>query len=214
MFNSQLPNMSDLPTSRQLIGSTLVAIAGAAAILVTVVLPSEYGIDPTGAGSAFGLTEMGEIKVQLAQEAAADRVSERSKTSSEAVASGAPTVGQGNAPAQADAQSPNTAGRSDQTEVVLKPGQGAEFKVAAAKGVRIGFNWSVRGGVVNYDTHADAPGISYHGYGKGKQSGGETGTLVAAFNGKHGWFWRNRTENTVTIILKTTGDYTDVKRVV
>ncbi len=67
MFNSQLPNMSDLPTSRQLIGSTLVAIAGAAAILVTVVLPSEYGIDPTGAGSAFGLTEMGEIKVQLAQ---------------------------------------------------------------------------------------------------------------------------------------------------
>ncbi len=213
MFNSQLPNMSDLPTSRQLIGSTLVAIAGAATILVTVVLPSEYGIDPTGAGRAFGLTEMGEITVQLAQEAAADRVSEPSKASDEAVASGAPTVGQENAPAQADAQSPNTAGRSDQTEVVLKPGQGAEVKVAAAKGVRIGYNWSVRGGVVNYDTHADAPGIDYHAYGKGKQSGGENGTLVAAFDGKHGWFWRNRTENSVTIVLKTSGAYTDIKRV-
>jgi hypothetical protein len=172
MFNSQLPSISDLPTSRQLIGSTLVAIAGAAVILVTVVLPSEYGIDPTGAGRAFGLTEMGEIKVQLAQEAASDRVSEPSEASDNAVSSGVPTVDRGTTPAKADAQSPNTAVRSDQTEVVLKPGQGAEVKVAAAKGARIEFDWSVRGGIVNYDTHADAPGIDYHGYGKGKQSGG------------------------------------------
>lgn len=214
MFNSQLPSMSDLPTSRQLIGSTLVAIAGAAVILVTVVLPSEYGIDSTGAGRAFGLTEMGEIKVQLAQEAASDRVSEPSEASDNAVSSGVPTVDRGTTPAKADAQSPNTAVRSDQTEVVLKPGQGAEVKVAAAKGARIEFDWSVRGGIVNYDTHADAPGIDYHGYGKGKQSGGETGTLVAAFDGKHGWFWRNRTEKVVTIILKTSGAYTSVKRVV
>ncbi|MCH4150874.1 MAG: transmembrane anchor protein [Sphingobium sp.] len=214
MFNSQLPSISDLPTSRQLIGSTLVAIAGAAVILVTVVLPSEYGIDPTGAGRAFGLTEMGEIKVQLAQEAASDRVSEPSEASDNAVSSGVPTVDRGTTPAKADAQSPNTAVRSDQTEVVLKPGQGAEVKVAAAKGARIEFDWSVRGGIVNYDTHADAPGIDYHGYGKGKQSGGETGTLVAAFDGKHGWFWRNRTEKVVTIILKTSGAYTSVKRVV
>ena len=214
MFNSQLPSMSDLPTSRQLVTSTLCAIAGAAAILVTVVLPSEYGIDPTGAGRAFGLTEMGEIKVQLAQEAASDRVSEPSEASDNAVSSGVPTVDRGTTPAKADAQSPNTAVRSDQTEVVLKPGQGAEVKVAAAKGARIEFDWSVRGGIVNYDTHADAPGIDYHGYGKGKQSGGETGTLVAAFDGKHGWFWRNRTEKVVTIILKTSGAYTSVKRVV
>lgn len=214
MFNSQLPSMSDLPTSRQLIGSTLVAIAGAAAILVTVILPSEYGIDPTGAGRVLGLSEMGEIKAQLAQEAAADRVSKPGKTSDDAVSSGAPTVNLGAAPARVDAPSPDAAVRSDQTEVVLKPGQGAEVKVAAAKGVRIGFNWSVRGGIVNYDTHADAPGIDYHGYGKGQQSRGETGTIVAAFDGKHGWFWRNRTENSVTIVLKTSGAYTDIKRVV
>ncbi len=214
MFNSQLPSMSDLPTSRQLFGSTVVAIAGAAAILVTIVLPSEYGIDPTGAGSTFGLTEMGEIKTQLAEEAAADRVSEPSKASRDAVAIGASTEEQRAAPARVDAQSPDAAIRSDQTEVVLKPGQGAEVKVDAAKGVRIGFDWSVRGGTVNFDTHADAPSISYHGYGKGKQSAGENGTLVAAFDGKHGWFWRNRTKNTVTIILKTTGTYSDVKRVV
>ena len=63
----------DLPTSRQLVRSTLVALAVAALLLVTVVLPAEYGIDPTGIGRLTGLAEMGEIKSQLAEEAEADR---------------------------------------------------------------------------------------------------------------------------------------------
>ncbi|MBW4653336.1 MAG: hypothetical protein KME20_09940 [Kaiparowitsia implicata GSE-PSE-MK54-09C] len=37
-----------------------------------MVLPSEYGIDPTGFGRLTGLTTMGQIKMQLALEAAAD----------------------------------------------------------------------------------------------------------------------------------------------
>ena len=68
MFNSQMPDISELPTSRQLVRSTLIALVGAGALLVTVVLPSEYGIDPTGSGRILGLTEMGEIKMQLANE--------------------------------------------------------------------------------------------------------------------------------------------------
>jgi hypothetical protein len=32
-------------------------------------------------------------------------------------------------------------------------------------------------------------------------------------NGKHGWFWRNRTSSPVTITLKTSGAYGDIKRV-
>ena len=67
---------------------------------------------------------------------------------------------------------------------------------------------------MNYDTHADAPGIDYHGYGKGKQSAGEQGALVAAFDGKHGWFWRNRGDAPVTVTLKTQGEYDEVRRVV
>ena len=61
MFNSKLPDMSELPTTRQLVGSTFLAMGGAAAILVAVVMPSEYGIDPTGLGGVLGLTEMGEM---------------------------------------------------------------------------------------------------------------------------------------------------------
>ena len=66
------PSSSELPSARALLRSTLVALAAAGTLLLTVVLPAEYGIDPTGAGRVLGLTQMGEIKVRLAREAAED----------------------------------------------------------------------------------------------------------------------------------------------
>ena len=215
MFNSQMPDVSDLPTSRQLVRSTLVAAAAAAAILVTIVLPSEYGVDPTGVGRVLGLTEMGEIKVQLAQEAAADAAATVNRsTTPPAPTAAEPIVATPVASAPAADAGPATVARQDQMSVTLAPGEGAEIKVKANKGARIGFDWSVSGGHVNYDTHADAPGISYHGYGKGRESTGERGELVAAFDGSHGWFWRNRSDGPVTVVLRTNGEYSAIRRVV
>ena len=73
MYNTDLPTRAELPSTGKLIRSTLVAAVVAAGLLVTVVLPAEYAIDPTGAGRLVGLTEMGEIKQQLAEEAELDR---------------------------------------------------------------------------------------------------------------------------------------------
>jgi len=72
MYNTDLPNRADLPSSAQLRRSTWIAGISAAAILGFIVLPSEYAIDPTGVGRMMGLTQMGEIKMQLAEEAAND----------------------------------------------------------------------------------------------------------------------------------------------
>lgn len=204
MFNSQRPSVDDLPSSGQLFRATAVALVAASAILVTVVLPAEYAIDPTGAGRALGFTQMGELKAQLAEEAAADAIPPTAPTLpvSQPVA--------GAEPAAADR-------RSDVTTLTLAPGEGAEIKAKMAKGASLQFNWSVEGGAVNFDTHGDppnAPRSFYHGYGKGKNSTGEQGTLVAAFDGKHGWFWRNRSDQPVTITLRTDGIYKDIKRVV
>ncbi len=63
---------ASVPSSRSLLRSTLLALVGAVAILVMVVLPAEYGIDPTRVGRLLGLTQMGEIKMRLAREAAED----------------------------------------------------------------------------------------------------------------------------------------------
>ena len=64
--------------------STLIAAAVALVLLITVVLPAEYGIDPTRIGRVLGLTQMGEIKVRLAREAAADQAADDAAAESEA----------------------------------------------------------------------------------------------------------------------------------
>lgn len=38
------------------------------------------------------------------------------------------------------------------------------------------------------------------------------GLIVAAFDGAHGWFWRNRGKDVVTLTLRTNGDYQELKR--
>lgn len=52
--------------------TNILAAVAAIVLLVAVVLPAEYGVDPTDIGRVLRMTEMGEIKQQLAAEAAAD----------------------------------------------------------------------------------------------------------------------------------------------
>lgn len=202
MYNTDIPNRAELPSGKQLLRSTLIALVVAIVILVTVVLPAEYGIDPTKIGRVLGLTQMGEIKVALAGEA------ERDRQSSSHVPE-APSV----KPPVNDVPG-LTESRRDEITVTLKPGEGAEIKLEMTKGAKVKYDWTVSGGVVNYDTHGDNPQINYHGYGKGQQKERDTGELTADFDGKHGWFWRNRGNSEVTITLKTEGEYKDIRRVV
>ncbi len=100
--------------------------------------------------------------------------------------------------------------------VKLKPGEAAEIKLAMRKANRVDYEWSSVGGGVNFDTHGDpvkAPKGFYHGYGKGKNETSNKGALEAAFDGKHGWFWRNRSGAEVMITLKTRGEYEKIERV-
>lgn len=68
MYNAQIPQDVELPSAKKLVKSTIIAAVSAAVVLVTVVMPAEYNIDPTGVGKVLGLTTMGEIKQSLAQE--------------------------------------------------------------------------------------------------------------------------------------------------
>ncbi|BBK41463.1 hypothetical protein STVA_14830 [Allostella vacuolata] len=213
MYNSDLPTRAELPTSRQLVRSTVIAILAAAAILITVVLPAEYAIDPTGAGRVLGLTEMGEIKAQLAEEAERDRKldgqsqapasEQRSSLGGRLIA--ALLIGRANAQTA-------VAPRSDETKVTLKPGEGTEVKLVMMQGAKVAYSWTVTGGVVNYDMHADGGGKS-KSYEKGRATPKAEGVLEAAFNGNHGWFWRNRGNAPVTVTLRTNGAYSEIKRV-
>jgi hypothetical protein len=219
MYNTDLPNRADLPGTAQLLRSTLIAAAAAAFLLTVVILPAEYAVDPTGIGRALGLTQMGDIKRQLALEN--DRLAEQEKAviSEDASSPNQAPAAPATVAETAQARIPESAGdavttatRTDTTVITLKPGEATEIKLKMAKDATVTYAWSVDGGVVNYDTHADNESIDYHGYGKGKAVNADKGELKAAFDGHHGWFWRNRDKNTVTVTLVTSGSYTDIKK--
>lgn len=215
MYNTNRPAKADLPTTGQLLKSTGIAAAVSSALLVAVVLPADYGVDPTRVGSVFGLTEMGRIKRQLAEETAADALADAANAAPVSPAPASPVAAPtATVPPAASTVAHDTPGapRSDETVLTLQPDQGAEIKLVMQEGATARYTWTSSGGKINFDTHADRPGVSYHGYGKGS-SQREEGVLTAAFTGSHGWFWRNRTGEPVTVTLKTEGAYTEVKRV-
>ena len=265
MYNTDLPKRADLPTSAQLKRSTIIAATAALAILVTVVMPSEYATDPTGAGRLLGLTKMGEIKTQLAAEAAADAAADNSSQTAARLPANAsegdllarldrmekllvglteqqpatqPAVAQ-QPVAQDDvvvgeitpdeampAEEPEpqvaateepaaqAAGRRDEMTFTLAPGQGVEIKLVMREGAKANFAWIVDGGVVNFDTHGDNSNGQKVSYEKGRSVPSGEGTLEAAFDGNHGWFWRNRGNSEVSVTLQTQGDYVDIKRMI
>jgi hypothetical protein len=223
MFNTPLPTVNELPSTRKLLRSTVIAILVAAGLLVTVVMPSEYAIDPTGVGRTLGLTQMGELKLILAQEALAEAAAPQATAPAPA-----PTPTSAPVPAQQVAQvqpiekpvtkpvtAPAPALKTNQMSVTLKPGEGTEIKLEMLKGKTVSYEWTATGGLVNYDTHGEPYNGEkgyFHSYNKGKQVKSNKGEFTALFDGTHGWFWRNRSNKDVTISLNTTGDYLSVKQ--
>ena len=224
-------------TPRGLIRTTLGAAAAALCVLALFWLPAEYGVDPTGLGRVMGLTQMGEIKQQLyaetadedavlAAQAAAERVSAdpallaRLDALEAQVAAIAAALGTARpqtsvpealtppaAPAVvAPAPEPALPQWRDEVSYTLAPTQGIEIKLVMNEGARAQFEWTANGAVLNFDTHGDGGGQSVT-YEKGRAVPDQSGELVAAFDGNHGWFWRNRTDAPVTFTLRTRGEY-------
>lgn len=242
MQTAKHPTEDELPSSKQLLRSTVIAVVAAFILLITIILPAEYGIDPTGLGRLLGLAQMGEIKIQLSKEAEADRRMARESAAtldgtentrgqpmarSVAFEETAPkietpaveqapvetTVAEPLVPVSDDASPKSRSDtRSDEISITLSPGQGIEVKLAMQAGAKARYEWSANGGVLNYDTHGDGGGQSIS-YEKGRGVAGDKGVLEAAFDGNHGWFWRNRTNEDVTMTLRTSGAYRALKRV-
>lgn len=180
---------------RDLLRATFVAMAGAAVILVTIVLPAEYGLDPLGTGRALGLFRPAPVPVD----------------------GGAGPEGM--APGVADGAAAGTGGvqlrsprpyRTDELSVTLQPGEGAEVKAAMRQGEVLVYSWTATGEGVDVDMHGDftdGPPGNYTGYWKEEFQKGDHGAFRAPAAGNHGWFWQNLTDVPVTVTVTTSGFY-------
>ncbi|SEB03621.1 transmembrane anchor protein [Rubrimonas cliftonensis] len=167
---------------------------------MTVVLPAEYGIDPTGVGRVLGLAEMGEIKQELAEEAEQDERLHGGGGPSSSLLDGVFGLFVGAAHAQ------TAEPWRDEITFTLAPGESAEWKLLMTRGQSAEYRVIVEGGRVNFDLHGHGAGQSIT-YEKGRGSTGSEGAILAEFDGEHGWFWRNRDDTAVTVALKVRGAY-------
>jgi hypothetical protein len=179
-------------STRTLTIAVVAALLAALLILILFVLPAERGIDPTGMGSALGLTQM------RGDASASKRVPVPTQASVAAVTE----------PQTKQTISKDAALRSDDMTVVLKPHTGAEIKALMRTGDHFVFRWEATG-PVTMDMHGERPnaGDEFIRYWKEADQTSAQGSFTAPFDGRHGWHWRNRTEKDVTIKVHTAGFY-------
>jgi hypothetical protein len=177
-----------LPSRRKLAVTTALAVAGAAIILVTLVLPAEYAIDPLHTGRALGLTRIAAPPAPVA---------EPSALAGEAftpVQNG--PVGMYARPYQRDT-----------AQFVLGPYDFVEYKYHLEKGATMVFAWTSSAPVM-HDFHGDpaaAPDSPVSFEKKDRREA--SGAFTAPFTGIHGWYWENPTAEPVTIMLTSAGFY-------
>jgi hypothetical protein len=179
-----------VPSTRTLLTATAAAIAVAGILLVTVIFPAEYGIDPLGTGKALGLSAL-----------AGTTVTEEPVP---------PPQGEKVAPIQEGPFALYPAQfKVDSREFVLGPYEYVEYKYHLEKGATMVFSWRASGDVM-HDFHGDPegqPSTSAQSFDKRPRRQAD-GSLVAPFTGIHGWYWENPGGETITVRVTTAGYYT------
>ncbi|MGI9271915.1 MAG: hypothetical protein ACR2QT_09075 [Woeseiaceae bacterium] len=102
--------------------------------------------------------------------------------------------------------------KTEVLEITLELDAVTEYKALMKQGDSITYRWSTDGGDAYYDFHAHdvAFGDEFftrYAEGEGSSSGG---SIVAAYDGQHGWFWLNISDAPITITLEVMGFYDEI----
>lgn len=168
-------------STKTLIKASLLASVIASVLLITCILPSEYNIDPTGVGEALGLTK-------LSQTAGIPKSLSTPKSNS----------GVGVKP------------KSDIVQIEIPANKGIEYKLLMDKHAHLEYKWQTDGAELFFDFHGEPKGDTT-GYFESfsiTTSKDMKGSLTTPFEGSHGWYWKNSTDEPVVVTLSIKGVYT------
>lgn len=180
------------PSLRRLARTTAVAVVVAAVLLLTIVLPAEYAIDPIGTGRWLGLTDIASPPVNPVEEMRPEGAALR------------PTMKGplGEYPREF---------RLDVYDVTLQPYEYVEYKYHLQQGATLLYAWKASAPLVQ-DFHGEREGGATDGapaeesFDKADRREA-TGSLTAPFTGIHGWYWENPSGTPITIRLTSSGFY-------
>jgi len=171
---------SPAPPAGTLVKATLAALVAAAVVLVTAVLPAEFGIDLVGTGEVLGLNNL-----YAAADAAPPPIE---------AGEGGPVH-----PQFIDY-------RTDTRTLTIPPKQGIEFKYELDEGASMVYSWRANA-YVDFDFHTEPEGLppeasdSFERGNAVQKHGGYT----APYDGIHGWYWENTSDREVTLTLNAAG---------
>jgi hypothetical protein len=189
MEQQNLPSYA-APSSAAIVKATLIALAAAIVILVTIVLPAEYGIDPLKTGAALNLIGLGQVAADAPGRATAAKA-------------GITTV-------------ENVVYKVDTEDIGLHPEQALEMKYHMRKGASLVYTWKATG-KVQFEFHGEPDQKPRPDYFESYMLDNKTGqdhsygSFIAPSTGLHGWFMQNKEKQDVRIRLTVTGFFDSAK---
>ncbi len=202
-------NKQALLNKKQLLKSVIIALVIGFIVLITAVLPAEYGIDPLGTGKLFGFGRLYQDDTKTKGNSQ-NSVLNFKKITLEKIGSPA------NVPKPIEAN--NTAPkeqfskRQDTIKITVPAKKGIEYKFKILKYGSVKYEWSTDKGIVYIDFHGEVKqenppeNVFYESYTLA-YSNNMAGTLTAPFEGKHGWYFRNETNEDIVVTLRLKGEY-------
>jgi hypothetical protein len=205
MTTNNQPNLN----KSQLLKSLIIALIIGAVVLVTAVLPAEYGLDPLGTGELFGFSKLyqGEKQTET-NENSSNLNFEKIKMEKLGSSLSTPKPSEANNPAP-EVQYPE---REDIITVLVPAKKGIEYKFKSLKYGSIKYEWATDTGIVYIDFHGEVKqenppkNVFYESYTLA-YSNNMAGTLTAPFEGKHGWYFRNETNEDIVVTIRLNGQY-------
>ncbi|MEQ1858196.1 MAG: hypothetical protein ABL963_17215, partial [Longimicrobiales bacterium] len=174
------PPLPPAPSKAKLLLSTLVALALAGVLLVTVVLPAEYDIDPLGTGEALGLVVLSGAPAEIPVRAdglTAAASSYRTDTREFVLEPGGFV----------------------EYKYRLEAGRAMVYSWTAINWVRSEMHSEADGAAAGTAEFFEVAERTLFRH----------GSYVAPFPGIHGWYWLNEGADTVTVTLHASGFFSE-----
>lgn len=202
----------DIQDHRKQSAINLVAVSALTTILTTVlllayVLPAYYGIDPIGWGTKLGIigkpTPAGTVAVTHTAPTPSQPATQIANPSNAAAAAASP---------QTDDP---LAVRQDTVELTIPARQSLDYRLAMERDYDLDYHWAAKGGKLTTELRGESDDgkVSSKTFATLKNSDTGKGFFIIPFNGKFGWHWLNKTDQTITLRLHTKGHYQVVGQV-
>ena len=196
----------------QLVKSVIIALLISGIVFITAVLPAEFGIDPLGTGKLFGFERLYQEDKPITKDENKKETSilNFKKLKMEKLGSSKDVA----KPIEANNPTPKEQypQREDTIKVIVPAKKGIEYKFKSLKHASIKYEWSTNKGIVYIDFHGEvkqenpSKNVFYESYTLA-YSNNMAGTLTTPFEGKHGWYFRNETNEEIIVTLKLKGQY-------